>query len=176
MSSSSDLNNGATFRSQPVNVDPSFLTEFPSDSKIQWYSYGDVFSHHGTVLRAVSNEKITFKVNMTANSENPLEKILTVTIARDRWDPKEATVNTGPPTSPKTIVNHTEQACKDFGKYEYCLNNCQTWNNRFIRLFQCRRETLADRMITFGRIFALATGMGIVVWCLSRQDSDDVDR
>ena len=62
----------------------------------------------------------------------------------------------------REVHEHAKFVSKKFGLYNVLSNNCQTWNNGFLELFESKRETYWDigkESIVVGAFAAVATSL-----------------
>lgn len=105
---------------------------------VAFYSYGDELAHHATVIRCADGG--AYRIEILGNGDQPNMFLRT---KNTRWDPAfgEAVFKVSGITF-KRVYDHALQCCDNFGTYNAATNNCQTWNNRFLEIFEVKRRTV----------------------------------
>ena len=143
-----DLSNAEAFRSALVN-----------DLKVvEIYSFGGALVHHATVIKCDDNS--VYKIEIRGIGDQPQ---MFLRLESARWDPPrgEAVFQVTDVTL-RAVYDHALRCCAKFGLYNAATNNCQNWNNAFLKIFKLKRRTWMSWLepvaaaATFGSVIFVA--------------------
>ena len=127
---------------------------------LAFYSFGNAITHHGTVIFCENG--LVFAIHIRGNGD---QERLYLRAELSKWKP-----NIGEPVFKVSgirfcdLYNEAIKCCHEFGKYDASINNCQTWNNKLLKLFKKKRRTIWSWFTSV--VLSAIVGVGAFIFLL----------